>query len=453
MLLRKSLGQIAFIVLLFVVAAAVFLWLKVTKEEPERQERREEGLLVEVMSVEAGSLSMDVTGNGTVRAKQYLQLVSEVAGVVVFLAPDLVQGGRVEEGQVLVRVDPEPFALVVERAQAHVDQARTELRSLEREKGNLEESLKIARQSVAVARRAFDRACELLRGGSGTDAAQDQAEAALLTGQATARVFENQLTLLPERRAAAEEGLRQAEVLLKEAGLKLEDTEIQAPYGARVVERLIAAGQYVSPGTALARLYDNSVMEVSVRVPLDDLVWVANLEALIEEADPQDLPQAILRTEVGGWAFRWQGRIARLDSEIDRATRTGGLIVEVDDFEPEVVRIERRTGAAPYAPPFVPGLFLEVEIEGRQVDDVIALPRGLVDQNGRVYVAVDGRLDIRPVSIMRTMGDRVYIGEGLKVGEWVISSPVPMPVDGMKLRVVGEPARAFGEEGLEGSGS
>ena len=94
----------------------------------------------------------------------------------------------------------------------------------------------------------------------------------------------------------------------------------------------------------------------------------------------------------------------------------------------------RPAGPAPLAV----GLFVEAEIAGRALPDVVVLPRSAIREGDRVWVVDDeSRLRFRSVEIVRAEVDTVVVGAGLEAGERVCVSPLAIPVDGMQVRVSG----------------
>jgi multidrug efflux pump subunit AcrA (membrane-fusion protein) len=83
------------------------------------------------------------------------------------------------------------------------------------------------------------------------------------------------------------------------------------------------------------------------------------------------------------------------------------------------------------------GLFVQAEIRGRKVDDVIRLPRSAIRDNNQVLVVDDdNRLRFRNVVILRLEHEDVLISGGLTDGEMVSISPLQTVVDGMLVRPV-----------------
>jgi len=405
--------------------------LNLTRPEPERRAADEVAAVAEVLRAEPRPTRMTVTAYGTARARTALKIVARVAGEVVFLAPSLREGSFIRKCELLARIDPRPYRLAVERLEAQVSQGEIELERLLQERKNAEADLELAVIEVQLAERELERERELVRRGTHSEAARDRVETAWVASRKKALAIEHQLALWPGNRAAAEARLQQLRAQLEEAKLSLADSETRSPFDARSVSRLVEAGQFVTVGTVLAEIYDPGVMEVPVDVRLEDFQWIDSgplLNGRQTTGASAALPAAEARRRVGRSLHRWPGRVARLDSRIDRQTRTVRLIVDVPG-----------TGAAGPeggAPPLAPGSFLEVEIEGRRIDNIVTVPRGAIDQNDRVYLSADGRLLMRRVSVLRISDAAAYIDQGLEAGDLVIVSPLSAPVEGMAVRPV-----------------
>ena len=84
-----------------------------------------------------------------------------------------------------------------------------------------------------------------------------------------------------------------------------------------------------------------------------------------------------------------------------------------------------------------------VEIEGRKLTDVIALPSRLLRDGNTVWVLSEGgTLEIRPVEIAFTERDRIFVSRGITAGDMIVTSDLGAPVAGMPLRRSGETAEA-----------
>ena len=226
--------------------------------------------------------------------------------------------------------------------------------------------------------------------------------------------------------------LEDARVGLEEAERNRDRTELRAPFAGRVREKRVDVGQFVSRGAAVATLY--SIDYAEVRLPLADqdlafLAWPGS--GGVFAADQQ--PEVTLRGELGGVARRWRGRIVRTDGTIDPRTRMVHVIARVDD--PTIPQSEDAAAPLPV------GLFVQAEIAGRVERDAIVLPRAaLFESESLLVLDDDDRLSRRPVDVLRVEGDEVIVSAGLRAGERVCVTDVPLFVEGMQVVVAGEQA-------------
>jgi multidrug efflux pump subunit AcrA (membrane-fusion protein) len=85
------------------------------------------------------------------------------------------------------------------------------------------------------------------------------------------------------------------------------------------------------------------------------------------------------------------------------------------------------------------GMFVQAEIRGRKVENIVRLPRSAMrDDNQVLVVDVDNRLHFRQVSLLRLEHDDMLVQEGLADDELVCISPMQTVVDGMHVNPVHE---------------
>jgi RND family efflux transporter MFP subunit len=160
---------------------------------------------VDVMTVQPGKIEVTIRSRGNVAAKRNIELVSEVSGRVIWMAPEFVAGGQVTKGAPLLRIDPIDYEVALSEARAAVASAKFSL----------------AEVQVVLMRAAIE--------------------------EAEARV------------KASQDRLRQAEA-------DLSNTNIAAPFDAIVDIQRIDLGQYVQAGSAVMKLLGTAKAEI--RLPL-----------------------------------------------------------------------------------------------------------------------------------------------------------------------------------------
>ncbi len=359
------------------VGAAVLL--ASARKAPEREEQPTLGPLVEVIVAAPTELPVGVHGHGEVTAKRTVNLVPEVSGRVVGVHPSMVAGGFFRAGQPLVTLDQRDYELAVDRAEAAVARASV---ALERERAEAE-----------VARQEWNE---------------------LHPGEAPP----SGLVVREPQVRQAEAELEAARADLAVAELNLERTRIRLPFDGVVVSENVDVGQFVTVGSMLATVYSTDLVEV--RVPLEDreLAW---FDAPLRPGSRG--PEATVIARFAGDEHRWEGRVSRLEAEVDRTSRMVHVVVEVP----------RPFDRSDERPPLLPGSFVDVVIDGRTVSSVVPVPRYAV-HDGAVWVAEDGQLRIRPVEVVRSERETTWIRDGLDAGDAVIVSPLNAVTDGMAVR-------------------
>jgi RND family efflux transporter MFP subunit len=376
--------QFALVVVILAVAGGIFVGLKLLKKEPVKIERSFPGPMVNVMTVKKSDVQMTVHGYGTVRAKTEIEIVPEVAGKIIEVHPQWADGGFFTRSEFLLKVDPSDYELAVQRAEAGVARAQVKL---EQEQAEGE-----------VAREEWNQ---------------------LNPGEEPTSPL---VLRVPQIREAQAE-LKAAEAELQKARLDLERTVIWAPFNGRIISKNVDTGQYVQAGQAVAEVYGTEVVEIPVPLEDKDLAWFDLPTAHTQQVDHPKV-QATILYDYAGQPCKRIGYITRSNALVDKNSRMIHVIVEVED---------------PFAngdlSPLVPGTFVRVEIQGRQLKDTFVVPSHAVRNGREVWVANDSNLHIKPVSIARRTPRHTYIGKGLNHGDLLILTSLETATEGMKLRV------------------
>ncbi len=363
---------------------------------------------VRVQAVAFESVDLTVSSQGTVQPRTASQLVPEIAGTVLEVSPAFAVGGFFEEGDVLLQIDPYDYQQALIAARSQLAQAQLRLAQEEAE--------------AEVARREWEE-----------------------IGQGDANPLTLRLPQVEDARAA----VASAEAAIDRARRDLERAEVRAPYAGRVQTKDVDVGQFVNRGTAVGRIYAVDSAEVRLPLPDEELAYV-DVPMSYRGAQQQAGPAVTLSADFAGRRYSWQGRIVRTEGEIDPVSRMVHVVAEVaDPYAP---------GSDPTRPPLAVGMFVEAEITGRRVDDVVVLPWAAL--NGRDQVLIvddDGRLRYRQVDILRSTSENVLVQGGLAAGERVSISALDAVIEGMAVQVAGaEPAtmaRAAGGAPPTGGGA
>ncbi len=359
-------------VLLLIGGGGAWL-LVVTAPEAERTRPPRRAVLVETIQLQATDETAVLELAGTVKPAEEIILRTRVSGEIISIAPDFIDGGHLAKGSEILQIDPIDYELMLVDAQARFEQAV------------FDNKLEMGRQDIA------EHEWELLK-----------------VEDATER--ERELALRIPHLAASRAALAAAQAALVRSRLNLERTSIKAPFNALVLERHVNIGSQASPQDPLARLVGTDAYWVVSSSPLDRLQWVT-------------IPGSRVKTISGNGSI-CTGTVIRLLGALEERGRMARLLIEVED------PLGLQSGKA-MNKPLLLDEYVRVQIEGRQLPNVFRIPRSTLRENSMVWLANEGKLDIRPVEVLFRDSDHVFVRDGLESGETLITSDITAPVPGM----------------------
>ena len=421
------------ILLPILAGVAVLILLKQNQSEPLQAIAKEQPRLVRVMTVFESTVIPQAIGHGSVRPAKIWEAVAQVKGKILQKHPELKKGAILEADSLLLQIDPTDYQLAIAQTEADIAATKAQLDELSARETNTRKSLVIEEQALVLREKELARNKSLARDGSISRSKMEDQERALLTQQQAVQGQRNTLNLVPSQRALLRAQLARQAAQLSAAQRDLADTAIRLPFAGRIAAVHVEQDQYVREGEGLMVADDLQLAEIEVPIPIEQM------RGLLHADGPVDLlntPLSALHSRLGLAArvdlkegiinASWPGRFARMSDTLDPKTRTVGVIVEVD---------------APYAgmrpgerPPLVKGLFVEVTLLGKPLNNRLILPRSALHQ-GHVYIVnADDRLVVRPVTVSLLQPTFAVIASGLKPGERVILSDLAPAIEGMLLQ-------------------
>ncbi|QTA89294.1 efflux RND transporter periplasmic adaptor subunit [Desulfonema magnum] len=368
------------------IAGAAYIQKSTSK--PRRRPPEQTARLVNTEPVRISDEQVVIQVMGTVEPAHELVLRPKVSGEVVSAHPEFTEGGFLEAGEEILKIDPKDYELIVTQMKSKVAEASYQLK------------IEMGYQDIAK------REWELLNGkSSGKD--PDKALA----------------TRKPHLEKAKAE-LRSAKAELEQARLNLARTRVCTPFSAVIRTKQAEIGSQVSSGEQLAELTGTDEYRIRVSVPVDRLKWITIPR---KGGDPGS--QAVVKYHDG--AYQREGTVIRLLSDLDTEAHMARLLISVKD----PLGLENpETGY----PPLLIGEYVRVEIRGEKLTNVVRIPRTALRDDNKIWIAgKDRTLIIRQVRTVWRDNDSVFLKNGLKIGEQLITSDLSAPVHGMAIQMAG----------------
>ena len=346
---------------------------------------------VRVAEVNLESVDLVVGSQGKVQAAQTASLSAPVAGPVEWISSSMEAGGYVEGGQALLRLEAADFETALERSRANLQQAQAEAEFADTELARMRE---LAEQRLA-------------------------SDSQLQDAQRRANV--NKARLID------------AQASYDQAQLDLDRTEIRAPFNAVIQSRDVELGQYVNRAQSVALLYGADEVEVRVPLAIRQLGFLNVPLGQRGEISEEHAPDVLLTGMYGGQKYNWPGKLVRIEASIDPSSNTVQTIIRVS--QPSTDEDQDENGLRRIPLPI--GLYVEADIEGRTVENIISLPRSVIRNNNQVLIVdAENKMYYREVEIFRLEEQQVLISSGILPGERICISPIQAVVDGMSVQPV-----------------
>ncbi|QTP57405.1 efflux RND transporter periplasmic adaptor subunit [Billgrantia antri] len=430
---RQYLGRTLAVLGGVVVGAVLLAWLMANRQAPEREEEAPSALPVRVIEARPLEFRLEARGHGVARPAETWQAVASVAGHVVERHPALTSGTMLGEGTLLVALDPSRYELAIAEAEAELASLAAELAQLETEADNARRLLSLEQEALTLAEQELSRIERLAANGSVSTSRRDEQRRSTLNQRQAVASLENSLALMPTRREVLEAQRERVAARLAQARRDLEDTRILAPYDLRLDEVAVERYQYVTAGQRLLEADSLAAAEVEAHIP------IAMMRRLLAGAVPLEPPPSALELSerlalaaieaevalVGAEGVGWTGRLVRIASGLDPATRTVRAVVRVEDPYQNVMPPDR--------PPLQRDMYTRVRLATPSREPLLAVPASAVRQGELTLVDDDDRLVRRQVTVAFEQADLAVIAAGLASGERVVVDDLTTAIEGRRL--------------------
>lgn len=380
--------------LVLVLAAAVSFWLYAHKPQTKKIKPERPVPVVKAISVQPGTEAVVFEAAGLVIPAREVELQTEVEGRVLEQNAELVPGGIVARGEMLVQIDPLDYRLQVREREADLQTARYEL---EVEEG---------RQIIA------------------------REEWSILEQELSGEKISRHLALREPHLRNSHARLEAAKSRLEAAELAEKRTTIRAPFNGLVLRESVEKGQFVGRQTVIAALVSTDQFWVQTTVPLSLLDRLQFPDGMGGKGSTAHI---VLDKGYGGEPTLREGTLFKLLPDLDPKSRMARLLIEIPDpFNLDEEKQENRGGK------ILLGSYVKVLINAGELPDVYVVPRAALREGDLLWlITADGRLDIRPVKVMWRRIDEVLVTAEEALDQPIVVSRLVSPIAGMRIRADG----------------
>ncbi len=362
------------------------------------------------------SITERVSASGKIQPVLEVNISAEVSGQLIDLP--VVEGDRVNEGDLLAQINPDVYIAARNRAQAAVNTTLSNLSSAKAMLATSEANLFVAEQSWARTQKLFSN-------GVISQADYDQSEAAIHNAKAT-------LTSSEESVKSANYSILSANASLQETLDNLSRTTLRAPQSGIVTALVKEVGESVQgngfvAGEVVMKISNLSEMEVDIEVNESDIVRVAMGNKSEIEVDAY-LSETFLGevTEIGNTALNAGSNGFNLDQVTNFSVKVG--------IDPESYQ-HLASDATSSQSPFRPGMSATVDLLTKSVTDIVSVPIQCVttrkseeDDKAELGVFLFDNETVTWTKVETGIQDNRYIEiiSGIENGATLVSGPYDM---------------------------
>ncbi len=386
----RSRAGLVFLVAAFVLVAAGLGWFTLGRATPP-------AVQVAVARPAGQGPGPVLDASGYVTARRQATVSAKITGKVIEVLIE--EGMRVNEGDVLARLDDTEAKAQLSLAEAQLTAARSQLAEV--------------RAQIVQAERDYDRQQELFRRQLVAEQAMDAARA--------------QRDMLRARLANLEELIRVAQESVKVARVGVENTQILAPFAGVVVAKSAQPGEMISPisagggftRTGIGTIVDMDSLEIQVDVN----------EAFINRVSAGQPVEAALNAYP---ERKIPGEVIAIIPAADRNKATVKVRVAIKQKDPRIVpdmgvRVSfmSASGSTSTRPSAAVGVLVPAEAVRAEGD------------KGVVFVLAGEKVERRAVALGQKVGADRQILSGVRAGERVVVSPPESLRGGDSVKPVG----------------
>ena len=358
--------------------------------------------IVAVVQVERADLASILTTNGRIEAAERFEIFGETAGRVSAVPVQV--GGMVKQGQPLVHVAAPAAQSERRRAAARLDAAKARLKALEAgipapERMDLETRITAIEGSLNALRSDRDVTQRLVERQAAPRSELADLDRRILELENDRDALQQKLKRQPDPFAldSAAADVREAQAALDLADRQFSASILRAPAPGRLYSLAVRPGDYITPGSAVAKIAGNEQVTAFIFVDEPELgrVTLGAEAALTADAYPD---------------HRWTCTVERLPSEIiELNTRRVGEI---------------RCGVSGATDGLIPNLTVDVAIQTASASNAPSLPREAIQRgpDGEFVwtLGSDSTARRTPIQTGVRSADRVEVRSGVDVGHRVL---------------------------------
>ncbi|MCF8260678.1 MAG: efflux RND transporter periplasmic adaptor subunit [Melioribacteraceae bacterium] len=379
---KETIIKISSVVVIIIFGFFGMSYLSSAEIESNKRDVKPDVRVVETNLLAFGDYELKVEGNGTIQSKRTLRMVAEVGGKVIFAKNDLKNGTEISKDELILQLDSREI-------ENNLFSMRSDfMNSL----ASVLPDLKVENNETYEKWYKYFSSIEI----------------------------ENEIADLPEIKSTQEKiKISSRNILTKYYAIKNQEIElarhqIKAPFDGYINSDGIIENSFVSRGQYLCTVNDVKNLEIAIPLLVDEFNMMKNGNStpIVKIYADDDSDNYLI------------GKVVRRETTLNPNSQTLTAFVQLEN--PKLI------------PSFLPGNYVKVEIDGKTLSNVAAVPRYTVSSDYEIYTNEGGKLGKRKIDIVAFQGEFAIIQNKWSEPVEVVTTILQKPLLGMEIQTVEE---------------
>lgn len=373
--------------IILVIVTLGFLGMSILSNSQKEAQKREIKPRIRSVNTEFlhfGDLKLEITGNGVVESKSILDVISEVSGKVDFAKDNLKDGTFLKKGEVALKIDSR-----------EIENNLFSLRSdFVNAVASLLPDLKVESQNLYKKWFEYFSILDIHKNVPELPEVSNLQEKIKLSSRQIFTKYYN---------------VRNQEIILSKY-------IITAPFSGYIKSNGVIKNSFVSRGQNLFTIEDVYNLEIAVPLLVDEFNQIEFNQSTKVEITSDNSSKVL------------DGSLIRKDPVLDRNSQSLNIYISFSNYK--------------MIPEFLSGNYVNVKVFGKELKNVAAVPRHLVDNENFIYTIQDGKLSREKMNVVEFQKERVIVAEQSEKELEIVTTILQKPLIGMPVKSLNHVSKA-----------
>lgn len=192
---------------------------------------------------------------------------------------------------------------------------------------------------------------------------------------------------------------------IKSDEITLDKHTIIAPFTGTFTEVFMEVGAIANTGATLAKISRTDKLELEVPIEISDAHWI----------EIGDMANVTNEDE----SIHWEGRVVRKSDFVARNTQSMSIFIRLT---PTIDK------------PIFIGQYLKSVFNGKEIENVMEIPRNAVFNQNEVFVVEDGKLSKREITVLK-INEKTLVFRGIEEGTELVVEPLINAVENTEVAI------------------